>query len=68
MSETKRRILLVSVVAARRLISSVEASVRYRETRLCFAIAEQRVKGREKPSLPHAHLIGHEQPDENYHA
>jgi|HubBroStandDraft_2_1064218.scaffolds.fasta_scaffold28837_3 hypothetical protein len=43
--------------------------------RLCFAIAddldngqEQRVKGREKPSLPQAHLIGHEQPDENYHA
>jgi hypothetical protein len=29
---------------------------------------EQRVMGREKPSLPHAHLIGHEQPDENYHA
>jgi len=45
------------------------------DKRLCFAIAgnwendqEQRVKGREKPSLPHAHLIGHEQPDENYHA
>jgi hypothetical protein len=43
--------------------------------RLCFAIAgdwdndqEQRVKGRVKPSLPHAHLIGHEQPDENDHA
>ena len=29
---------------------------------------EQHAKGREKPSLPHVHLIGHEEPDENYHA
>jgi hypothetical protein len=43
--------------------------------RLCFATAgnrnndqEQRVKGQAKPSLPHAHLIRHEQPDENDHA
>ena len=53
---------------ARRKLHRLAQRLLFREPGEMNNDQEQHPKGREKPSLPHAHLIGHEEPDENYHA